>query len=301
VTTITFATNSARYIRVTQTGSVGGLWWSIHEFNVFGTIGTLPAVPNGLTAVAGDGEVALTWNSAANATSYNLKQGDNQRWALHNRCKTDLPVLTYTNTGLVNERFIYFVVSAKNPFGESTNSIAVSVRPVSVTSPQLNFTFNSTPNPAHLGPRITSAGGSKCRPIRLALGWGRIGRVCRVPLRQTKYSFRLVLRNGSVFSGWFIPKVSRVFWEPQVDMPDTPLSPKSKSQISTGVMKYCFGSFYLVVVALLIGGDGNSVYATVGGDNSFYVCGGRERETGRRSDCSRAGSAAFESIHDSGN
>jgi glucosylceramidase len=34
VVTITFATQSARYIKVVQTGSVGN-WWSMHEFNVY--------------------------------------------------------------------------------------------------------------------------------------------------------------------------------------------------------------------------------------------------------------------------
>jgi glucosylceramidase len=34
--TITFATQSARYIKVVQTSSSGS-WWSIHEFNVYGT------------------------------------------------------------------------------------------------------------------------------------------------------------------------------------------------------------------------------------------------------------------------
>ncbi len=35
VTTITFAAQTARYIRVTQTGSASGIWWSINEFNVY--------------------------------------------------------------------------------------------------------------------------------------------------------------------------------------------------------------------------------------------------------------------------
>lgn len=36
VTTITFEAQTARYIRVTQTGSVSSMiWWSIHEFNVY--------------------------------------------------------------------------------------------------------------------------------------------------------------------------------------------------------------------------------------------------------------------------
>jgi hypothetical protein len=36
-TTITFAPQPARYIRITQNGSAGGTFWSIDEFNVFGT------------------------------------------------------------------------------------------------------------------------------------------------------------------------------------------------------------------------------------------------------------------------
>jgi uncharacterized repeat protein (TIGR02543 family) len=35
VTTVNFASQTARYIRVTQTGSVAGIWWSIHEFNAY--------------------------------------------------------------------------------------------------------------------------------------------------------------------------------------------------------------------------------------------------------------------------
>ena len=35
VVKINFPTQTARFIRVTQTGSVPGLWWSIHEFNVY--------------------------------------------------------------------------------------------------------------------------------------------------------------------------------------------------------------------------------------------------------------------------
>ncbi|HEY0709926.1 MAG TPA: LamG-like jellyroll fold domain-containing protein [Polyangia bacterium] len=35
----TFSVQTARYVRVTQTGSSGGAWWSIHDFNVYGTPG----------------------------------------------------------------------------------------------------------------------------------------------------------------------------------------------------------------------------------------------------------------------
>jgi uncharacterized repeat protein (TIGR02543 family) len=48
VTTVTFASQTARYIRVTQTGSDSFYWWSIHEFNVYGPAFTLTETsPNG--------------------------------------------------------------------------------------------------------------------------------------------------------------------------------------------------------------------------------------------------------------
>ena len=37
ITSIKFATQSARYIRIIQTGSASGTYWSIDEFNIFGS------------------------------------------------------------------------------------------------------------------------------------------------------------------------------------------------------------------------------------------------------------------------
>jgi hypothetical protein len=142
VTTITFAMQSARYIRVTQTGSVSGIWWSIDEFNAFGMIGALPAAPAGLTAVAGNGQVVLSWNAAANATGYNVKQAT-VSGGLYTTVATNLPFLTYTNTGLANGTLYYFVVSATNSVGESANSIEASARPVSPAQTPLNFVMSS--------------------------------------------------------------------------------------------------------------------------------------------------------------
>jgi beta-glucosidase len=76
VTTITFATQPARFIKITQTGTASS-WWSIHELNVFGTGGapTLTAYPrtgwvasaqhtNGTDVVANalDGNSATRWS-----------------------------------------------------------------------------------------------------------------------------------------------------------------------------------------------------------------------------------------------
>ncbi|HEY2082845.1 MAG TPA: discoidin domain-containing protein, partial [Verrucomicrobiae bacterium] len=58
-TTITFATQAARYIRITQTGSTSGTYWSIDEFNVFGTSPST-ATPQ-LAFGATGGQMQLNW------------------------------------------------------------------------------------------------------------------------------------------------------------------------------------------------------------------------------------------------
>jgi hypothetical protein len=75
VTTITFPTNTARYVRVTQTGSVGGLWWSIHEFNAFGKLGTVSTTPPQVTFGLSNGSLQFAW--PADHTGWRLEAQTN--------------------------------------------------------------------------------------------------------------------------------------------------------------------------------------------------------------------------------
>jgi len=65
--TITVSTQTARYIRVTQTGSVSStIWWSIHELNVYGLFPS-PWLTSDVGAVATIGSVSFsspTWTIA---------------------------------------------------------------------------------------------------------------------------------------------------------------------------------------------------------------------------------------------
>jgi hypothetical protein len=58
-TTITFAPQAARYIRITQTGSAAGTFWSIDEFNVFGTAPSTTVPQLAFGAVGG--QLQLNW------------------------------------------------------------------------------------------------------------------------------------------------------------------------------------------------------------------------------------------------
>jgi len=104
-----------------------------------GPLGTAAAAtPTGLTAVAGDGQVALSWNPSVNATNYNVKSSTNNGGP-YTVIAPNLGTLSYTNTGLVDGTIYYYVVSATNAAGEGVNSASVAAQPVSLVPPRINF------------------------------------------------------------------------------------------------------------------------------------------------------------------
>lgn len=75
VTTADFAPVTARYVRVNQTGSAAGDWWSVGEFNVFGDDASFNRSQWTASASGGvdisymiDGDVATRWKSGADQT-----------------------------------------------------------------------------------------------------------------------------------------------------------------------------------------------------------------------------------------
>src|ERR1039458_6054584 len=100
ITTISFATQVARYVRITQTGSTSGTYWSIDEFNVLGTVS--PA-PTGLTATnTSSTQINLAWNAAVGASGYNLKRSTTSGGS-YATIVTNLPYLNYSDSGRSDE------------------------------------------------------------------------------------------------------------------------------------------------------------------------------------------------------
>jgi autotransporter-associated beta strand protein len=90
------------------------------------TAPTVPAVP-GLTGTPGNQQAFLSWNAVSGATAYNLK-----RSPVSGSGYTNLVTaanITYNDTNLINGTTYYYVVTATNSVGESTNSNEVSVTP----------------------------------------------------------------------------------------------------------------------------------------------------------------------------
>jgi hypothetical protein len=89
---------------------------------------TPPSAPTGLTATAGDSQVALSWNTVADAATYNVKRSTTSGGP-YTTVQAGVGGTSYTNTGLTNGTTYYYVVSAVNASGESANSSQVGATP----------------------------------------------------------------------------------------------------------------------------------------------------------------------------
>jgi Glycoside hydrolase family 44/PA14 domain/Fibronectin type III domain len=87
----------------------------------------VPAAPTGLTASPGDGQVTLTWNAVAGASSYNVYRGTSS--GAETLLQSGLPAPSFTDTGVTNGTTYYYQVAAVNAAGEGPRSAEVSATP----------------------------------------------------------------------------------------------------------------------------------------------------------------------------
>jgi hypothetical protein len=150
------------------------------------TVTSLPAAPTGLTAAAGNGQVALSWGSSSNSTSYTLGRGT-VSGGPYPPLASGMTTSGYLDSSVTNGTIYYYVVSASNPAGTSATSAEVSAKPyepiapgeltaaaISYSGPAAQLTLHSvngrvyqlqysnTLNPANwqnIGPALTGTGG----------------------------------------------------------------------------------------------------------------------------------------------
>ena len=97
-----------------------------------------PTAPTGLTATAGAGQVALSWNGTAETDSYNVKRSTTSGGP-YSIVASNVTSLTFTNTGLVNGMWYYYVVASVNLAGQSPNSAEASGFPIASTPPAIGY------------------------------------------------------------------------------------------------------------------------------------------------------------------
>jgi cellulose 1,4-beta-cellobiosidase len=89
---------------------------------------TIPPVPMGLAAAAGNAQVALKWSVSSGATGYYVERSV-ASGGPYTQISTQAAA-NYRDTGLTNGTKYYYVVSAYNSSGQSANSVNVSATPV---------------------------------------------------------------------------------------------------------------------------------------------------------------------------
>lgn len=87
-----------------------------------------PAAPSGLTATAGNGQVALTWVSSADALSYRVHRGTTSGGP-YSAIASGLTGTSYSDSAVTNAIAYYYIVTAVNSAGESTNSNEAAATP----------------------------------------------------------------------------------------------------------------------------------------------------------------------------
>lgn len=98
-----------------------------------GTASTAPAAPTGLSATAGDGQVALSWTAVQDATSYNVYAGTSDDFSASTRGITaSTPAGTVTK--LTDGTTYYFWVTAVDSAGESSASGSASATPAAAAT-----------------------------------------------------------------------------------------------------------------------------------------------------------------------
>jgi hypothetical protein len=113
--------------------------FDVGSYTISGIAVALPAVPTGLTATPGNGQVTLRWNASSGASSYKLYRGTTSGGEV--LYQSGLTGTVFTDTGVTNGTTYYYQMSAVNSFGESGLSSEVAAtpdRPPVVSATQIN-------------------------------------------------------------------------------------------------------------------------------------------------------------------
>lgn len=206
-TPVSGLTNGTEYFFTVTAVNAGGASAQSAEVHATPLAPTAPPIPTALAATVGDTQIALTWDAASGATSYEVNQGTTSggETALQSVTGT-----SFISTGLTNGTRYYFTVTASNAAGTSAPSAEVSATPASATTApsapagltatagngQVTLSWNPVAGAATYAVlQGTSAGGESGTPVQTGIT-GLSTTVGNLN-NGTTYYFKVVAVNGS--------------------------------------------------------------------------------------------------------
>jgi hypothetical protein len=97
-------------------------------------VNNAPMTPPSLAAVAGNGQVTLSWGTVFNAASYTMARGTSSGGP-YPFTVYGLTSGTYTDNSVTNETTYYYVMTAANSLGTSATSAPVMAKPYTPLAP----------------------------------------------------------------------------------------------------------------------------------------------------------------------
>ncbi|HYG24862.1 MAG TPA: hypothetical protein VEH04_19005 [Verrucomicrobiae bacterium] len=161
------ATSGGPYTTVTNiagtsfvhTGLTNGTtyYFTVSGVNVYGESGNAleasatpaelpPFSPTGLTAVASNAQVSLTWTAAVGGTNYTVKRATINGGPY--TAITNVTTTSFVDFDVTNAMPYYYVIAAFNNFGESPNSAQVTATPFDTPPLVYSVEFTGTNFPA---------------------------------------------------------------------------------------------------------------------------------------------------------
>ncbi|WEK54902.1 MAG: glycoside hydrolase family 6 protein [Candidatus Cohnella colombiensis] len=197
--TNTGLTNGTTYYYVVSASNSVGSSGNSAQVSATPSVGvTIPAAPTGLTATAGNAQVALSWTASSGATSYTVKRATTSG-GTYTTVATGVTATSYTNTGLTNGTTYYYVVSASNSAGESANSAQVSATPsAGVTIPAAPTGLTATAGNAQVALSWTASSGATSYTVKRATTSGGAYTTVATGVTATSYT-NTGLTNGTTY------------------------------------------------------------------------------------------------------
>ena len=151
-TTDTGLTNGTTYFYIVRALNADGESANSNEVSATPSL-PAPSAPTGLTATAGNAQIALSWNAVSGATSYKVFRSTTSGTYSYTAPLATVTTTTYADVSAANGTTYFYVVRAFNAGGESSNSNEVSATPTA---------------PVPLAPTsLTATGGN----AQVALSW----------------------------------------------------------------------------------------------------------------------------------